>query len=325
MESLDTLPGVHHPLSARDAGVVAAMREQAAAFKGAVFGPAGREPYDAIMNSVAVPEGVGFETASVGGIRGVWCRPARPCANVAVLFLHGGGYVMGSARAYANFAGHFAQRLQAAVFVADYRLAPEHPFPAALDDAFATYRGLLDAGATKVVVIGDSAGGGLSLSLLSLLGARAADASIRPAAAVVMSPWTDLSNRGASIVAKADEELYLSKDMIDACAAMALGGPAASHSQASALNAPLQGLPPLQIQRSCSTTRCATSSARSGPRPMSACTCGKACRTCSRTARESCRLRIRRSRRWLPSSPATCGRRRPARFSPCCAAPRRCR
>lgn len=74
-----------------------------------------------------------------------------------MLFLHGGGYVMGSAWAYANFAGHFAQRTRAAVFAADYRLAPEHAFPAALEDAHAAYMGLLNAGATQVVVVGDSA------------------------------------------------------------------------------------------------------------------------------------------------------------------------
>lgn len=241
------LPATPHALSAHDAEVVAAMRAQTAPFKGAVYGPAGREPYDAIMNNVAAPQGVAYQAATVGGVPGLWCVPPQARPEVSVLFLHGGGCVMGSAQAYKHFAGHFAQRLQAAVFVADYRLAPEHPFPAALDDALAVYRGLLGAGATQVVVIGDSAGGNLSLSLLSLLRSDAGKPATQPAAAVVMSPWTDLSNGGQSIAAKADEELYLSKPMLDACAAMYLGDAPASHPQATVLNAVLQGLPPLQM------------------------------------------------------------------------------
>ena len=238
---------VHHPLSPQDQGVVAAMRAQTAPFKGAVFGPAGRQPYDDIMNHVAPPKGVQVEAGAAGGVSGVWCRPPGPRPNVAVLFLHGGGYVMGSARAYANFAGHFAQRTRAAVFVADYRLAPEHPFPAALEDAHAAYLGLSNAGATQVVVVGDSAGGGLSLSLLSRLRKQATASTVQPVAAVVMSPWTDLSNSGQSITSKADEELYLSRAMLEACAAMVLGETPASHPQATVLNAPLQGLPALQM------------------------------------------------------------------------------
>lgn len=237
----------HHPLSPADEGVVAALRAQTAAFKGAVFGPAGRQAYDDIMNGVAPPGGVGYEPAEVGGVMGIWCTPQRPRAGVRVLFLHGGGYVMGSARAYAHFAGHFAQRLSASVFVPDYRLAPEHPFPAALEDAHAAYLGLSKTGATQIIVVGDSAGGGLSLSLLSLLQGRAANGVPEPVAAVVMSPWTDLAMGGGSIVTRADEELYLSKDMLETCAGMYLGATDAHHPQASVLNAPLLGLPALQI------------------------------------------------------------------------------
>jgi monoterpene epsilon-lactone hydrolase len=237
----------HHALSAQDEAAVAAMRAHSAPFKGAVFGPAGRAPYDAILGRVPAPEGVQYEAAVVGGVQGVWCCPSQLRVGVSVLFLHGGGYVMGSAQAYRHFAGHFAQRLQAAVFVADYRLGPEHPFPAALQDAHAAYLGLLHAGATQIVVVGDSAGGGLSLSLLSFLQTDAANTQHQPAAAVVMSPWTDLSLSDESIARKADEELYLSPAMLQACASMYLDKTPASHPQASVVNAPLHGLPPLQI------------------------------------------------------------------------------
>ena len=126
-------------------------------------------------------------------------------------------------------------------------MAPEHPFPAALEDAHAAYLGLLAAGVTQVVVIGDSAGGGLSLSLLSLLQNEAAKTVQMPTAVVVMSPWTDLSMSGESIASKAEEELYLTKEMLQTCADMYLGEEKASHPRASVLNAPLHGLPPLQV------------------------------------------------------------------------------
>lgn len=243
----NSLAIVHYPLSSQDQGTVAGIREHTAPFKGAAFGPAGRDPYNGIMNSVIAPGGVHYEPATVGEVKGVWCNPTNPRLAVSILFLHGGGYTMGSAESYRNFAGHFAERVQTRVFIADYRLGPEHQFPAALEDAHAAYLGLLAEGATQIVIVGDSAGGGLSLSLLSLLQAEATKLAHKPAAAVVMSPWTDLSLSGESILGKADEELYLTKDMLQACAEMYLGEEKASHPQASVLNASLHGLPPLQI------------------------------------------------------------------------------
>lgn len=236
-----------HPLDKQDKAVVAAMRAQTAPFKGAVFGPAGRDAYDAIMRNVPAPEGVRHEPGTVGGVDGIWCIPSHLRVGASVLFLHGGGCVMGSARAYAHFAGHFARRLSCAVFVPDYRLAPEHPFPAAIEDAHAAYLGLLGGGAAQIVVVGDSAGGGLSLCLLSLLRAQATGTPTQPVAAVVMSPWTDLSASGESVDGSEDAELYLTRAMLQACAAMYLGAASASHPQASALNAVLDGLPPIQV------------------------------------------------------------------------------
>lgn len=243
----DTARIIHYPSSTQDQATVDQIRINTAPFKGATFGPEGRDAYDAIMNNVMAPDGIRYEASVVGGVPGVWCTPAKPREGVAILFLHGGGCTMGSARAYRNFAGHFAQRTQAKVFVADYRLAPEHPFPTALEDAHAAYLGLLAAGAKQIVVVGDSAGGGLSLSLFTLLQTEADKTAHKPAAAVVMSPWTDLSMSGDSIAGKADEELYLTKNMVQACAEMYLGGEKPSHPQASALNAPTLELPPLQI------------------------------------------------------------------------------
>jgi epsilon-lactone hydrolase len=236
-----------YPLSPQDANTVATIRAQTIQYKGATFGPAGREGYDAIMNHVPPAVGVSSENGVVGGVKGWWCTPAGACPGVAILFLHGGGYVMGSASAYRNFAGHFAQRMQAAAFVADYRLGPEHPFPAALDDAYAAYLGLVNAGFNQIVVVGDSAGGGLSLSLLAFLQAHANDVAIGPSAAVVMSPWTDLTMSGHSIHGKAEEELYLTHEMLLACAKMYLNGADATDPRASVVNGSMHELPPLQI------------------------------------------------------------------------------
>ena len=225
-----------HPIRTQDENTVAVIRAQTALFKGATYGPAGREAYDGIMANVPAPEGVRYEAGTVGGIHGLWCLPSETRPGVSVLFLHGGGYVMGSAQAYGKFAGHFARHMQAAVFVADYRLGPEHPFPAALEDAYAAYTGLVQAGAQALVVVGDSAGGGLSLALLAHLPHGASPNVPRPAAAVVMSPWTDLGMGGDSITSKADEELYLSPSMLRACASMYLGETPATHPQASVLD-----------------------------------------------------------------------------------------
>lgn len=235
----------HHAQSTHDAEVMLALRAQTAPYKGAVFGPAGRAPYDDIMQGVAAPDGIHYQADRIGGVNGYWCLPAQAATDSALLFLHGGGYVMGSAKAYCHFAGHFARLSGQAVFVADYRLAPEHPYPAALEDAVAVYQGLQASGRRRVLVIGDSAGGGLTLSLLSRL--QAITDTVQPVAAIAMSPWTDLANLADSHHTRHDAEVYLSKAMVDACAAMYLGQTAARDPGASPLHASLHGLPPLQL------------------------------------------------------------------------------
>ena len=132
--------------------------------------------------------------------------------------------MMGSARAYRHFAGQFAARTGVAAFVPDYPLAPERPFPAAVDAAQAAWRGLAAQGVSEIALVGDSAGGGLALVTLAALQAEAA-AGRAPAlrCCVAMSPWTDLALTGASLETRADEELYLSKAMLQACARHYLG------------------------------------------------------------------------------------------------------
>lgn len=242
-----TMNSVYHPLSAHDADKPTRIRARNAPFKGALNGPSARSAYDPIFEAIPVADGITYAAGKVAGIEGVWCRPSSAREGVAILYLHGGGYVLGSAHAYRHFAGHFAARTQLTVFVAEYRLAPEHPFPAAIEDAQAAYRGLLDAGYKQIIVMGDSAGGGLSLALLSQLQAKASPDVVTPVAAVLVSPLTDLAMTGASMASKAEEDPMLTPDMIKRLAALYLGAAAPINPQASPLYAQLQGLPPLQI------------------------------------------------------------------------------
>ena len=114
-----------------------------------------------------------------------------------ILYLHGGAYVVGSARAYRQFAGQIASRANAPAFVTDYGLVPERPFPAAVGDAEAAYRGLASGGFSRIAFVGDSAGGGLALVVAARMAQAARElAALRPVAACVMSPWSDLASTG---------------------------------------------------------------------------------------------------------------------------------
>lgn len=237
-----------HALSPKDASTVQAIRQQSAPFKGMMTGPGARPGYDAIIEAVPQAEAVSYEEAVLGGVAGKWCRPPSARGDAAILYLHGGGYMMGSARAYRHFAGQFAARTGFAAFVPDYPLAPERPFPAAVDAAQAAWRGLLAQGMSAIALVGDSAGGGLALVTLAALQAEAT-AGRAPAlrCCVAMSPWTDLALTGASLVTRADEELYLSKAMLQACARHYLGAGDRRAPAASPLYGAFGGLPPTQL------------------------------------------------------------------------------
>ncbi|HEX9384006.1 MAG TPA: alpha/beta hydrolase fold domain-containing protein, partial [Gemmatimonadaceae bacterium] len=159
-----------HPLSPEDSLGATALRASVAAFKGKLAGTAARGPFDAVMERVAAPAGVTFVADTVGGISGWWAKPARPRNGAAIIHVHGGWFNLGTASAYRNLVGHIASSAGADAFVPDYRLAPEHPFPAAVMDVEACYRGLGDKGIKKIAVVGDSAGGNLALVLLSIVG-----------------------------------------------------------------------------------------------------------------------------------------------------------
>ena len=181
----------------------------------------------------------------VGGVAGEWLRPAGGRAAGTLLYLHGGGYFACSPQTHRPITGGFAKR-GLDVFAPDYRLAPEHPFPAAIDDAVAAYRGLLARGIPpgQLVLGGDSAGGGLTLA--TLLSLRAAGDQL-PAAAMLFSPWTDLAGTGETLRSNSRRDAMFTGVGMERAADPYLAGADARNPLASPLYADLHGLPPLMI------------------------------------------------------------------------------
>lgn len=192
------------------------------------------------------PRGVEYRTDTCGGVPGESVRiPGLSPRGPAVLYLHGGGYCVGTPATYRVMTGNLALRCAAQVFAADYRLAPEHPFPAAVDDAVAAYRGLLDEGVDPAVTViaGDSAGGGLAVAAALRLRELTLP---RPAALVLFSPWVDLGL--AALGNPPPGEIMITRTWLAACAANYLAGHPAGDPLASPVNADLRGLPPTLIQ-----------------------------------------------------------------------------
>jgi epsilon-lactone hydrolase len=155
--------------------------------------------------------GTTVETVSVDGVPSEWVRPAAPTApDACILYLHGGGYVLGSCNTHRPLASHLAARTGLPVLLVDYRLGPEHPYPAAVDDSLTAYQWLLAQGYEpgRIVVAGDSAGGGLTLATLLALRDRRLP---MPALGVAISPWTDLTLSGESMSSMADRDPMITR------------------------------------------------------------------------------------------------------------------
>jgi acetyl esterase/lipase len=205
-----------------------------------------RRKFHAMERSVPHPaRGTKTERVDAGGVPADIVTRSASLAGRWVLYLHGGGYRVGSAVAYRQLTWRIADATRAQVLIIEYRLAPEHPFPAALDDALAAYRWLLEQDAKEIVVMGDSAGGGLTLGLLMKL----RDEGLRmPDVAVAMSPWTDLALTGASLKENAATDPMLNVEDLPVAAADYLAGTDPRHPHASPLYGDPAGLPPVLIQ-----------------------------------------------------------------------------
>jgi acetyl esterase/lipase len=191
-----------------------------------------------------VPASIRISPSQVGGVPGEWVE-GDAATKTVLLYLHGGGYFACSAQSHRPITVGFALH-GFRVMAPDYRLAPENQFPAAVDDAVAAYRGLLAEGHSpgSILVAGDSAGGGLTLSLLLAL--REAGTPL-PAGAALFSPWTDLAATGESIITNADRCAMFHGPDIGLSARYYLGEMDPRHPIASPLYADLKGLPPLLI------------------------------------------------------------------------------
>jgi acetyl esterase/lipase len=185
---------------------------------------------------------VEIQSGTAGGVAGDWLLPRTAKSSATILYLHGGGYCAGSPATHRALTSRFARAAALPVFAAAYRLAPEHSFPAAIDDAAAAYRSLIEKG--PVVIAGDSAGGGPALATALALRERQAKA---PDALVLFSPWVDVTPPANSVPAPKGEAV-LSSAMLNACARHYLAGQDAMAPLASPIYADLRALPPTLIQ-----------------------------------------------------------------------------
>jgi monoterpene epsilon-lactone hydrolase len=192
------------------------------------------------------PAGARVAAADASGVPAEWVTAAGVAAGRVIMYLHGGAYQLGSPATLRHLVALLSAAAQAQAFSVDYRLAPEHPFPAAIDDAVAAYRWLLATGhdPASIAIAGDSAGGGLALATLVAL----RDSGDRlPAAAVAMSPWTDLALTGESLRTRADVDPMLTPAGMPQTAELYLAGADSRHPYASPLYADLHDLPPTLI------------------------------------------------------------------------------
>jgi epsilon-lactone hydrolase len=203
-----------------------------------------RDSYDALMEDTPIAPGVTFSAVEQGEVRGWWARVAGAPAGRAILHLHGGGYYLGSARAYRGFASQIAARARVDAFIPDYPLAPEHPFPAAYNAALAARKWLGTRGVDQIALIGDSAGGGLALAAAS----DPAPTSLAVAAIVVFSPWVDCTLSGQSYLDPTTRDPIGQRAGIAASAARYLNGADPRDGRASPLFVIPSSLPPLAIQ-----------------------------------------------------------------------------
>ena len=182
----------------------------------------------------------------LAGLPVEWVTPrslTQPDTAPICLYLHGGAFVMGGLNSHRDLAAQLARRAQIRLLMVDYRLAPEHPFPAALDDALAVYQALLAQGipALRLLLAGDSAGGNLALGTAQAIQAEGLPP---PAALVLFSPWLDLTDRSPSRQANAASDVMLSQQVLDEAAALYASGLPLDDARLSPLFGPLAGLPP---------------------------------------------------------------------------------
>ena len=236
-----------HPLDPEDGAITAAMRAMLRSSKGARPGVEARGQYDALMERVLPRADVTFEEDTLGGVPGLWVQPADGHSGEAILHLHGGWFNFGSAKPYRHLVGHIAARAGAIAFIPDYRLAPEHPFPAATDDVWACYRGLTAKDVHRVALTGDSAGGNLALGLASRVAAEPASVNATLVGVAVLSPVTDLTLLGATYETRAEADPLFTRPQVAELVRFYLGSADPRDPLASPLYGRHSGMPSTRI------------------------------------------------------------------------------
>ncbi|CAN7800206.1 alpha/beta hydrolase [Paraburkholderia hospita] len=206
-----------------------------------------RSAYTAMLAKHPAPHGVSFASVDMGGIPGTLITPDELKTDAVLMYIHGGAYIVGEPAGYHGIGGNYAKLMGARVYMPDYRLAPEHPFPAAIDDTLQAYRWLLDQGqpAEKIVFAGESAGGALVVTVM--VAARNAGLTL-PAAGVAISPWANLEHTGISMTNREGLDPLNTKAGLDMLARTFLGNALPNHPMASPVFADVTGLPPIMVQ-----------------------------------------------------------------------------
>jgi epsilon-lactone hydrolase len=194
----------------------------------------------------AEPTGVTYEEVDAGGVPSIVARPIDAVSDRIIVYTHGGGCVTNSAQSHRKMAAHLAKAAGIHTLILDYRLAPEHPFPAQLEDAVLAHRWLRRQGyaPTHTVTAGDSAGGNLAIA--SVLKLRELGEAL-PAAVVAISPWLDMEGLGESFETNADSDALVSRDLSINMAGLYLGDASRTNPLANPLYADLAGFPPIFI------------------------------------------------------------------------------
>ena len=206
-----------------------------------------RRNMDANAKTFPLDPAIEVEAVSAGGVPAEWTRSPGADAGRVVLYLHGGGYVFGSILSHRHLVAEIGRQAGMRTLALDYRLAPEHPFPAPVEDTIAAYRFLLESGieARRIALAGDSAGGGLVVAALVAI----RDAGLpQPACGWAISPWVDMEGLGGSYITQAGSDPIVSKTAILEIAAMYLAGADPRTPLASPIHADLRGIAGLLIQ-----------------------------------------------------------------------------
>jgi len=201
----------------------------------------------ASVGAAPLPEGVEFEEVRAGGVRAEWARAEGASRDRVIVYAHGGGYTIGGIESHRGLVAGLSRTSGASVLSLDYRLAPEHRYPSAIDDACTAYRFVLAQGTdpANIAIAGDSAGGGITVATLVAL--RDAGDPL-PATGVCISPWVDLTQSGGTYKTKQSDDPMVNAEMLTMMAEAYLGDADPKSPTASPLFADLSGLPPLLIQ-----------------------------------------------------------------------------